>query len=475
MGTARLIRAHRFALAAVATSATLFGLTGSAGPAGSWNRPMAARCLVEPGLLPIDPAARPLLPPTVALPVGGNGPISTLFPQDAAGADASASFPPALDAFQATPWPRDAGPAFPAMPRELPPDAPAPSHWPREDAAPTPPELLPAVPAAQMPGAGWAPSAAPQPATGPAARSAQLEQMAQEADRHTRQGFELAGRNAPFAARDEFVAALKLVAQGLDSEERTSRHSEALADALTAMHEADDFLAGQASEVATDLEPLVRRHRTLELKEVPLTGISPMAAMQRYFTYAQAQFTVACGGEAAGSMALHGLGKLYMAMAQRNVRELGAPEPKAVTCFQAAVLVYPANFMAANELGVLLARCGQYEAARAAVEHSLSVRPESTAWHNLSVIYTHLGLADLAARAARLAEQSRQVEQAVRQTSPQPVRGEVEWMTPDSFGETYAQVPNAQGPAPVRNVGPPAPGDGAAQSSNRWFPWIFPR
>ncbi len=43
--------------------------------------------------------------------------------------------------------------------------------------------------------------------------------------------------------------------------------------------------------------------------------------------------------------------------------------------FQAAMLAYPENFMAANDLGVLLAQCGNYADARAMLEHSLSLSP----------------------------------------------------------------------------------------------------
>ena len=54
-------------------------------------------------------------------------------------------------------------------------------------------------------------------------RSEQLEQVAQQADRQTRHGFELAGRGAYFAARSEFIGALRLVAEGLDTEQKTRR------------------------------------------------------------------------------------------------------------------------------------------------------------------------------------------------------------------------------------------------------------
>ena len=85
-------------------------------------------------------------------------------------------------------------------------------------------------------------------------RSLQLEQVAQQADRQTRHGLELAGRGAYFAARAEFLGALRLVAEGLDAERRTKVHGRALAAALIAIKEAEDFLpGGSRAEADVDL------------------------------------------------------------------------------------------------------------------------------------------------------------------------------------------------------------------------------
>ena len=75
-----------------------------------------------------------------------------------------------------------------------------------------------------------------------AKRSEHLERIAGQADRLTRHGFGLASRGAYFAGRAEFIKALRLVAQGLDAEHRTTVHSRSLAAALTAVKEAEDFI-----------------------------------------------------------------------------------------------------------------------------------------------------------------------------------------------------------------------------------------
>ena len=58
-------------------------------------------------------------------------------------------------------------------------------------------------------------------------RSEAMEKIAAQADQQIRHGFELADRGACFAARAEFTAALRLIAQGLDNERNTTLHSQA--------------------------------------------------------------------------------------------------------------------------------------------------------------------------------------------------------------------------------------------------------
>ena len=73
-------------------------------------------------------------------------------------------------------------------------------------------------------------------------RSQQLEQVAQEADRHSRRGFELAGRGATSPLGLNSSARWRSCAQGLDAEFHTTLHSRAFSASATALQEADDFL-----------------------------------------------------------------------------------------------------------------------------------------------------------------------------------------------------------------------------------------
>jgi tetratricopeptide (TPR) repeat protein len=308
-----------------------------------------------------------------------------------------------------------------------------------------------------------------------AERSWDMEQVAQQADRQTRHGFELAGRGAYFAARAEFLAAIRLVAEGLDTEQKTNVHSRALTAALTAIKEAEDFLpSGSRVEADGDLSSAIAAHATPVLKhasEPPTT----LVALKRYLTFAQEQLALASEQEVAGSMALHGLGKLHAALAQKKVTSVAAPESKAVVFYQAALVVYPQNFMAANDLGVLLGQCGRYADARPMLELSTSLYPQSTSWQNLATVYRRLGQTALADRATGQADRFRQIEQG-RQRSAGGANSPVLWLDPQSFAQTSTNVPNGSAITPtpgVRANGMPAeaihvrPTDRAAATAAR--------
>jgi tetratricopeptide (TPR) repeat protein len=277
-------------------------------------------------------------------------------------------------------------------------------------------------------------------------RSRQLESIAHEADRHSRQGYELAGRGAHYAARSEFIAALRLVAQGLDAEHQTTIHGRALSAGLAAIREAQDFLPPRDRvEADVKVADIVARHQTPVLKGTA-EGISAVEALKCYFTFAQEQFAAAVGTEVAGSMALHGLGKLHSALAERKEAHMPAAESKAVAFYQAALLVDPRNSMASNDLGVLLARSGYYAEARAALEQSVSVHGQPTGWRNLAQVYRRLGDEGRAMRAEALF----QVAQRAAAAGRTPNAAQVQWLDPQAFAQSFAQRPDAREPLPVR-------------------------
>jgi tetratricopeptide (TPR) repeat protein len=304
----------------------------------------------------------------------------------------------------------------------------------------------------------------------PLERSHHLEQIAREADRHTRHGFELAGRKAYFSARSEFIKALRLIAQGLDAEHRTHVHSRALSRALTALEEAGQFVPrGSCLEGDLDLSDIVGGHRTDVLSEAAVGRITALEALQRYLTHAQEQLRIAAGGEVAGSMALHALGKLHAVLARQRTVDVRVAEPKAVAFYQAALLVRPENYMAANDLGVLLARSGRHEDARTMLEHSLSVHSHASTRRNLATVYAKLGRGELVRQDA---DRTRVADKAAPAKTP---GGSIRWVDPGTFARLFARSPTVRPPAAVRHA--PAPVETTAPKATpkprvaRGWPW----
>ena len=303
-------------------------------------------------------------------------------------------------------------------------------------------------------------------------RSSQLELIAREADMHTRRGFVLAGRKAYHSARFEFIKALRLVAQGLDAEQATRRHSEALASGLRAMEEAEDFLPqGSRLEADLNMPAILGGHQTPVLKDALADRLSPMIALRRYFTYAQTQFHEAAGEEIAGSMALYALGKLHTTLAEHPIASIRAAEPKAMTFFQAALLVHPGNFMAANDLGVLLGRAGRFEHARKMLEFSVKHSPQPATWRNLAKVYQQLGLRAHAEQAEHYAQSLDQTRQARLAQKGLGAEGRVHWVDPSAFGvaSTASVDTRAQATPPAQSEAPEAKQE--SKSTFRWPKW----
>jgi tetratricopeptide (TPR) repeat protein len=212
--------------------------------------------------------------------------------------------------------------------------------------------------------------------------------------------------------------------------------------------EAQDFLpARERLDGDVNLVDVVARHRTPVLKGTA-ENVAPMDAMKAYFTFAQEQLAAAVEHEVAGSVALHGLGKVHVALAEQEGLRSGATESKAMTFYQASLLADPQNFMASNDLGVLLARSGYYAEARSALEHSVSIRPQAAGWRNLAQVYRRLGDQDRATRAERLFQVAER-ERATAQRG-QTAAGRVEWLDPQAFAQSFAQTPSAREPLPAR-------------------------
>jgi tetratricopeptide (TPR) repeat protein len=212
-------------------------------------------------------------------------------------------------------------------------------------------------------------------------------------------------------AAAELRQALTQIAEALDAHDPTRGHGQALAAALAALEDAED---AQAATCACE------------------------------------QMQAAVGQVPAASQILQKLGQVQVWQASTGATSRQRCLARAILLQQMALAVDPANWQAANELGVLLAGSGRWLAAREALLQSVRVHPHAAGWHNLAVVHAQLGEEDLARRAAyerqRLAGQS---PSAGREAVARGV--DVRWVDPATFaasGDLFpAGLPSASAPS----------------------------
>ncbi|MCA9246946.1 MAG: hypothetical protein KDA42_07520 [Planctomycetales bacterium] len=252
------------------------------------------------------------------------------------------------------------------------------------------------------------------------------------AARHVQAGFGLGNRGAYFSARGEFIEALKILATATDLIEKTKAHNQSLAAGLRALEESDDFVLEQTVvEADLDLAILVSSHRTEILPAEELDTLTMLEARQRYYTFAQRQLAAAAGHGRAASMALYGLGRIESKLSEQDAIRNSAAESKAVVYHQSALMAAEDNFMAANELGVLLARFGQFREARDVLAHSVRLQAEPTTWRNLAKVNQRLGDERLANAALAQAKMLEQGSATVAGNASSPTA--VQWTNPAEF------------------------------------------
>ena len=264
------------------------------------------------------------------------------------------------------------------------------------------PTVPPLAPASAPQAVASAPVATPpQPTTMPGPRTVTPEQLpafvaspmaviSRRAQEHIDYGFNLAERRAVYSAQAEFTQALLLVAQALDAAERTQVHSHAMLTGLQALREADEFVPRQG-QVELNTARIVATHKTPVLKRAANPQMSALVAMQEYYTYAQAQLIGAGGREPAAAAALYGMARLQGVMALENDVQKMMGGPRAIALYQAALAIDASNYAAANELGVLLARYGQWADAQMAFAQSVRLGNQPQTWDNLALTYRKLG------------------------------------------------------------------------------------
>jgi polysaccharide export outer membrane protein len=284
--------------------------------------------------------------------------------------------------------------------------------------------------------------------------------VAAQAERIVHHGMVLARRGASYAARAEFISALGLIAETLDARERTAVHSRSLADGLRALREADDFVSS-GSRLAADLDmkAILAAHSTPVLKDLRVLGITPLMARQRYCEYAWQRLSRAGGNLPPASQALFGLGRIY-ALSYEDSSPRWNNAFKAMVAYQAALSIDRRNYLAANELGVLMARQGQLEEAREALRTAVDVCPRAETWHNLCVVHSQLGEVELAQSAL---EQLKFASAPLSRSARNP---SVFWLGAERFGQNVSDLDLGAEPAPAASS--PAGRSGRPPGASWW-------
>ncbi|MFT7641749.1 MAG: hypothetical protein ACI9G1_003500, partial [Pirellulaceae bacterium] len=271
-----------------------------------------------------------------------------------------------------------------------------------------------------------------------------LNAISKEAEVHNQRAINLASRAAYYSARAEFLESLKTVARGLDLQRGSRAHTVALAQAFRAIKEADHFAPQEGSIDREDsIQFIIDSHRTPILQNVRLSGMLPSLAIQAYYNFAEERIAFACGGMPVAAQSLYGLGRIYSELCEHpgQVVTIRATVTfKTLLFHKSALAVQPSHYQAANELGVLLCRRGQLQAAHAALSHSLAISSQPETRHNLTVVQNRMRQLQIPA------------EQQFRNTAPQfsqpPANGRVRAVGNLPPNNAMANVaPNSEKPA----------------------------
>lgn len=273
--------------------------------------------------------------------------------------------------------------------------------------------------------------------------------VSEQAQAKIRRGYKLAQRGAYFAARQEFVEVLRMIAEAKDQKRGVARRSIALANGLRALEEATDFAPqGAAIEGRLDFDVIIASHRT-PIAKGDADKLMPQQLGDLYYRYAQLQLGASVAGEPAGSMALHALGKLYSQIGRAEPNRIAQADRRAFALQQAALLARDDNHLAAHELGVLLAETGHFVDSEYILAQVALREPHPVVYRNLARIQRKLGREELAAA-------NEQQAQALAQNGVSSTTG-VKWVDPQTLARMGDPLAPSTPPLPQVAAGPPIP------------------
>lgn len=276
--------------------------------------------------------------------------------------------------------------------------------------------------------------------------------VCQRAQEKIRRAYALAQRGAYFAARSELIDALRSIAEAKDQDHAVTRRSAMLASGLRALDEAGDFSPSDAAaDAELNIPVIVSSHRTPVGKSPEAAALMPQQLADLYLRYAQKQLGDAVSGEPAGSMALHALGKVYDHLGRLEPERRPLANRRAFALQQAALVARSDNYLAAHELGVLLAESGHFVEAQILLSQVVAREPNPVVLRNLANVERKLG------REQAALSNERQAQLIAARTGAPSANG-VSWVPPQALAQTSDGLPpNRRMAAAPQQPGAPVP------------------
>lgn len=268
------------------------------------------------------------------------------------------------------------------------------------------------------------------------------EAAALKAVHHIEYGKSLARRNATEAAGQEFLGALRVLAESNDVTSGGNGYMTALRRGLQAMKEATDFeIDDPQQQISMNVDSVIDGHDSKIISRREAKHMTASSATRRYLEFAGIQLGMCGGQNPVAAEALYCLGKMRTISAQSN------PDPESKELFEAIIYQHaaltadPNNHRSANELGVLLARNGQLNAAEIYLKNSLQLKPTPQGWANLAKVHQRKGTAE-DQRLANLA--INEYQSSLHRQAPTLAEGPIQLVGAQEFmARSPVQHPNA--------------------------------
>lgn len=274
---------------------------------------------------------------------------------------------------------------------------------------------------------------------------------------HLDYGNSLARRSATRLAKEEFTKGLRIISEASDNQYGAATHMTALQQGFQAMREAEDF---DSAEGVLEWNPhrIAETHDTPMIRQKHYQPNTPSQARRAYLIYAQDRIVQAVDKDPIASELLYALAKIHLVDAMYASPGQPLDYARAAVLFQCSLIINPEHVRSANELGVILARSGQWNDAKVLFQNAVRVDAGfAEAWRNLEKAHRELG-------ETHFAELAHQEGQKATQGQIQPVQlleaGQFDaangaWGIPQATTSQASHTTPGNNPSPahLRNTG----------------------